>query len=216
MSYIFLILKREFGSLALGLLEKCYKEDDDLTAQLLTYDLVNWSHWTCLSLAVSANLKDFLSHAACQALITDLWMGGMKIRKYITYKVIAALLFPPFIFFIQFKSASELQYMPQTQEEYEQELENQDSVSQIDFSERNSMSTATPRERLPSCQPAEEQEKCLADQTNDVEISRRNTVRLDSYQRLYFYEKIEKAQIVYGSRPSIYKFYRENTRQQVF
>ena len=56
-------------------------------------------------------------------------MGGMKIRKYVTIKVIAAILFPPAIFAIQFKSAKELQYMPQTQEEHEQELENQDSFS---------------------------------------------------------------------------------------
>ena len=111
--------------MACGLLDKCYKENDDLTSQLLTYDLVNWSHWTCLTLAVSANLKDFLSHAACQLLISDLWMGGMKIRKYVIYKIITALLFPPAIFAIQFKSAKELQYMPQTQEEHEQDLAEQ-------------------------------------------------------------------------------------------
>lgn len=57
-------------------------------------------------------------------LINDLWMGGMKIHKHVTYKIIAALLFPPALFAIQFKSAKELQYMPQTQEEHEQELEN--------------------------------------------------------------------------------------------
>ena len=129
----------EFGTLAVGLLDRCYKEDDELTSQLLTYDLVNWSHWTCLTLAVAANHKDFLSHAACQLLISDLWMGGMKIRKYVTYKVITALLFPPAIFAIQFKSAKELQYMPQTQEEYEHDLENQDSLSSSDSSDsRNS------------------------------------------------------------------------------
>ena len=49
--------EQDFATLAYGLLDKCYKEDDELTSQLLTYDLVNWSHWTCLSLAVSANLK---------------------------------------------------------------------------------------------------------------------------------------------------------------
>lgn len=112
----------------MGLLDKCYKEDDKLTSQLLTYDLVNWSHWTCLTLAVSANLKDFLSHAACQVLISDLWMGGMKIRKFVTFKVITALLFPPAIFAIQFKSAKELQYMPQTQEEHEQDMEDQETI----------------------------------------------------------------------------------------
>ena len=85
---------------------------------MLTYDLVNWSHWTCLNLAVAASLKDFLSHTSCQMLFSDLWMGGMKIRKYVTYKVIAALLFPPALFLMQFKTAKELQYMPQTQEEH--------------------------------------------------------------------------------------------------
>jgi len=116
----------EFSNLAYGLLDKCYKEDDELTHQLLTYDLINWSHWTCLSLAVCSNLKEFLSHASCQMLINDLWMGGMKIRKHVILKVLAGLLFPPFIFMIQFKSAKELQYMPQTQEEHENELENKE------------------------------------------------------------------------------------------
>jgi hypothetical protein len=64
-------------------------------------------------------------------------MGGMKIRKYITYKVITALLFPPVLFAIQFKSAKELQYMPQTQEEYEHDLEN-NSMSSSESSSRNS------------------------------------------------------------------------------
>ncbi len=52
----------------------------------------------------------------------------MKIRKYVTYKVITALLFPPALFAIQFKSAKELQYMPQTQEEYEHDLENKEGT----------------------------------------------------------------------------------------
>ena len=56
-------------------------------------------------------------------------MGGMKIRKHITYKIITALLFPPAIFLIQFKSAKELKYMPQTQEEHEQELESQEDLT---------------------------------------------------------------------------------------
>ncbi len=43
-------------------------------------------------------------------------------RKYVTYKVISALLFPPAIFAIKFKSANELKYMPQTEEEHENDL----------------------------------------------------------------------------------------------
>lgn len=79
-------------------------------------------------------------------LINDLWMGGMKIRKHIIFKVITGLLFPPAIFAIQFKSAKELQYMPQTQEEHENELENKDdddstSSKQNDKSERISLNS---------------------------------------------------------------------------
>jgi len=127
----------EFSSLALGLLDRCYKEDDELTQQLLTYDLVMWSHWTCLTLAVVANHRDFLAHAACQLLINDLWMGGMKIRKHVTYKVVFALLCPLAILAIQFKSAKELQLMPQTQEEHEQDLADLSDTSSCAESEMN-------------------------------------------------------------------------------
>jgi transient receptor potential cation channel subfamily M protein 3 len=59
---------------------------------LLTQDLVNWSHWTCISLAFSANLKEFLSHTACQTLISELWLGGMRSHKYAGLKVTLVLL----------------------------------------------------------------------------------------------------------------------------
>jgi transient receptor potential cation channel subfamily M member 3 len=130
----------EFSNLAYGLLDKCYKENYELTHQLLTYDLVNWSHWTCLSLAVCSNLKEFLSHAACQMLINDLWMGGMKVRQ--NYKILAGLLFFPAIFMIHFKSAKELQYMPQTQEEHENELGNKiDNTSNVSNEDKISINS---------------------------------------------------------------------------
>ena len=57
-------------------------------------------------------------------------MGGMKVRQ--NYKILAGLLFFPAIFMIHFKSAKELQYMPQTQEEHEHELGNKiDNTSDV-------------------------------------------------------------------------------------
>ena len=50
----------------------------------------------------------------------------MKIHKQVTFKIIMAILFPPALFAIQFKTAKELQYMPQTQEEHEQDMESLD------------------------------------------------------------------------------------------
>lgn len=106
----------------MGLLDNCYKEDPVFTNLLLTHDLAYWSHWTCLSLAVSANLKDFMSHPACQRLISEIWMGGMKDRKNSSYQVIMGLLFPPIISTIEFKTAKEFQLMPQTEAMYEENI----------------------------------------------------------------------------------------------
>ena len=73
--------------LAYDLLEHSYKTDDDLTQQLLTYELQNWSDQTCLSLAVSASHREFIAHTCCQILLTEMWMGGLRMRKYTSAKV---------------------------------------------------------------------------------------------------------------------------------
>lgn len=101
-------------------MDKCYKEDPEMTNLLLTNELVSWSNWTCLSFAASADLKDFLSHTACQLLITNLWTGGMKLRKYLTIEVILGILFPPAIFSIEFRSDKERELMPHHKKHHEQ------------------------------------------------------------------------------------------------
>ena len=80
-------LSSEFAMLAYDLLEHSYKTDDDLTQQLLTYELQNWSDQTCLSLAVSASHREFIAHTCCQILLTEMWMGGLRMRKYTSAKV---------------------------------------------------------------------------------------------------------------------------------
>lgn len=82
---------RDFANVALDLLEHCYKTDDDLTQQLLTYELQNWSNQTLLSLAVSAGHRDFIAHTCCQTLLTEMWMGGLRMRKYTSLKVSTTL-----------------------------------------------------------------------------------------------------------------------------
>jgi hypothetical protein len=42
----------------------------------------------------------------------------MNVRKYLKWMVLLALFFPPALFLIDFKSSTELQLMPQTEEEY--------------------------------------------------------------------------------------------------
>jgi transient receptor potential cation channel subfamily M protein 3 len=103
---------------ALALLDQCYHEDDVNATQILTCELENWSNWTCLDLSVTAYLRDFVAHKCCQQLLSDLWIGGMNVRKYLKWMVLLALFFPPALFLIDFKSSQELQLMPQTEEEY--------------------------------------------------------------------------------------------------
>ncbi|XP_061172975.1 transient receptor potential cation channel subfamily M member 3-like isoform X2 [Saccostrea echinata] len=118
---------KEFEKLALEMLEHCYKIDDDYTQQLLTYELKNFSDQTCLSLAVDAMHQDFVAHTCCQTLINDLWMGGLRMRKNSSLKVILGILIPPYAMALEFKSKEELQLMPQTMEEHLEELEDDDS-----------------------------------------------------------------------------------------
>ncbi|KAL4227851.1 Transient receptor putative cation channel subfamily M member 7 [Mactra antiquata] len=114
---------QEFQKLALELLEHCFKIDDDYTQQLLTYELKNFSDQTCLSLAVSANHRQFISNACCQMLLNDMWMGGLRMRKNTSLKVLLGILIPPYILALEFKSKEELQLMPQTMEEHLDELD---------------------------------------------------------------------------------------------
>ncbi|KAG1655147.1 Transient receptor potential cation channel trpm [Nymphon striatum] len=108
----------EFEQLALELLDYCYRQDDDMTEQLLTYELQCWSKQTCLSTAKSAGHLSFLAHSASQLLLSDLWMGGLRMRRNTNLKVILGLLFPVTILKLEFKSKEELLHMPQTEEEH--------------------------------------------------------------------------------------------------
>ena len=80
-------VSREFQKLAVDILDHSYKEDENLANQLLTYELKTFSNQTCISLAHCANMRDFIAHPCCQTLITDMWMGGLRMNKSSTYQV---------------------------------------------------------------------------------------------------------------------------------
>ncbi|XP_034245088.1 transient receptor potential cation channel trpm [Thrips palmi] len=120
---------KEFENIALELLDYCYRQDDDQTQKLLTCELQNWSGQTCLSLAVSANHRALLAHPCSQIILADLWMGGLRTRKNTNLKVILGLLCPAYIPQLEFKSREELQLMPQTEEEHQLGLEEEEEES---------------------------------------------------------------------------------------
>ncbi|XP_034004725.1 transient receptor potential cation channel subfamily M member 3 isoform X2 [Trematomus bernacchii] len=117
---------REFAQLAVELLDQSYKQDEQMAMKLLTYELKNWSNATCLQLAVAAKHRDFIAHTCSQMLLTDMWMGRLRMRKNSGLKVILGLLLPPSILSLEFKNKDEMSYMPQDQEAYLQEKEEEE------------------------------------------------------------------------------------------
>ncbi|XP_072453566.1 transient receptor potential cation channel subfamily M member 6 isoform X2 [Notamacropus eugenii] len=107
---------KEFGQLALDILEKAFKQNERMAMKLLTYELKNWSNSTCLKLAVSVGLRSFVSHTCTQMLLTDMWMGRLKMTKNSWLKVIISILLPPAILMLEFKSKAEMSHVPQSQD----------------------------------------------------------------------------------------------------
>uniref|UniRef100_A0A8C2PT61 Transient receptor potential cation channel, subfamily M, member 1b n=1 Tax=Cyprinus carpio TaxID=7962 RepID=A0A8C2PT61_CYPCA len=99
---------KEFGTLAYELLDQSYKHDEQLAMKLLTYELKNWSNSTCLKLAVAAKHRDFIAHTCSQMLLTDMWMGSLRMGKNPGLKV--SLIFPPFILLLDFRLSDDVSH----------------------------------------------------------------------------------------------------------
>ncbi|XP_078740906.1 transient receptor potential cation channel subfamily M member 3-like, partial [Lampetra fluviatilis] len=94
---------KEFGQLAVDLLDQVYRQDEQVAMRLLTYELKNWSNSTCLKLAVAGKQRDFIAHTCSQMLLTDMWMGGLRVRKNTFLKVIMGILIPPSILALEYR-----------------------------------------------------------------------------------------------------------------
>ncbi|XP_041843463.1 transient receptor potential cation channel subfamily M member 1-like [Melanotaenia boesemani] len=98
---------KEFGQLAYELLDQSYKHDEQVAMKLLTYELKNWSNSTCLKLAVAAKHRDFIAHTCSQMLLTDMWMGCLRMGKSNSLKVILGIIVPPAILLLDFRLGDE-------------------------------------------------------------------------------------------------------------
>uniref|UniRef100_A0A4X1UBZ3 Transient receptor potential cation channel subfamily M member 1 n=1 Tax=Sus scrofa TaxID=9823 RepID=A0A4X1UBZ3_PIG len=120
---------KDFGQLAVELLDQSYKHDEQIAMKLLTYELKNWSNSTCLKLAVAAKHRDFIAHTCSQMLLTDMWMGRLRMRKNPGLKVIMGILLPPTILFLEFRTSDDFSYQTSKENEdgKEKEEENMDT-----------------------------------------------------------------------------------------
>ncbi|TWW67542.1 Transient receptor potential cation channel subfamily M member 1 [Takifugu flavidus] len=122
---------REFGQLAYELLDQSYKRDEQVAMKLLTYELKNWSNSTCLKLAVAAKHRDFIAHTCSQMLLTDMWMGCLRMGKSNSLKVILGIIFPPAILLLDFRLGDEASNRPNRNNE-DRGTKDEDSKSSKD------------------------------------------------------------------------------------
>ncbi|XP_052830098.1 transient receptor potential cation channel subfamily M member 2 [Octopus bimaculoides] len=90
-----------FEERAIGVLTECYSSDEKMALDLLVQERQNWSNATCMLIAVNADNKKFISHAACQSLLNNIWMGEMN-ENNSSWMLILCTLCPLFIFLIKF------------------------------------------------------------------------------------------------------------------
>nr|XP_035159512.1 transient receptor potential cation channel subfamily M member 1 isoform X6 [Callithrix jacchus] len=127
---------KDFGQLALELLDQSYKHDEQIAMKLLTYELKNWSNSTCLKLAVAAKHRDFIAHTCSQMLLTDMWMGRLRMRKNPGLKVIMGILLPPTILFLEFRTYDDFSYQTSKENEDGKEKEEENMDANADASSR--------------------------------------------------------------------------------
>uniref|UniRef100_A0A673GGP5 non-specific serine/threonine protein kinase n=1 Tax=Sinocyclocheilus rhinocerous TaxID=307959 RepID=A0A673GGP5_9TELE len=106
----------EFGQLAVDLLDQAFRKNERMAMKLLTWEMKDWSNFTCLQMAVSSRLRPFVAHNCTQMLLTDLWMGRLNMSKNSWFKIIASILMPVAIQMLEFKSQAEMSHVPQLQE----------------------------------------------------------------------------------------------------
>ncbi|XP_075391472.1 LOW QUALITY PROTEIN: transient receptor potential cation channel subfamily M member 1 [Tenrec ecaudatus] len=127
---------KDFGQLAVELLDQSYKHDEQIAMKLLTYELKNWSNSTCLKLAVAAKHRDFIAHTCSQMLLTDMWMGRLRMRKNPGLKVIIGILLPPTILFLEFRTHDDFSYQTSRENEDGKEKEEENMGPYADAGSR--------------------------------------------------------------------------------
>ena len=70
----------DFEEHAIGVLQECYEENENLSQTLLVKELEYFGHLTALEMAVMAEDQNFIAHVSCQVLLTRLWMGTMAMN----------------------------------------------------------------------------------------------------------------------------------------
>eukprot|EP00106_Octopus_bimaculoides_P013708 XP_014781150.1 PREDICTED: transient receptor potential cation channel subfamily M member 2-like isoform X2 [Octopus bimaculoides] len=86
---------------AIGVLTECYYADEKGTLDLLLLQRKTWNDASCMQIAFNVNNKKFVSQAACQSLLTKIWMGSISTNNSILMLLLCTFC-PLLIFLIKF------------------------------------------------------------------------------------------------------------------
>jgi len=92
----------EWEGTAIGVLDECRKQNDELAQRLIVKALPDFGHLTSIDIAVSAEDQDFIAHPTCQALLGKLWMGALALGTHTWQVGCCFFLFPLIPFIISF------------------------------------------------------------------------------------------------------------------
>ena len=96
----------DFGKLALGVLDECYKVETRSTLELLQRPVYKRSEFTCWQLATSSNFEEFIAHPVCQSVVSKSWNGHIlhqgRLHSYLVRSCILNLSKSQLILFMSF------------------------------------------------------------------------------------------------------------------
>ena len=67
----------EWSNLAVDTLSEIQNHDPELTADVLVRKRDMWDHSSCMNIADETDNKEFISHTACQSLMSGIWYGNL-------------------------------------------------------------------------------------------------------------------------------------------
>ncbi|KAM7407582.1 hypothetical protein PAMA_003348 [Pampus argenteus] len=111
-------LANHYEKHAIGVFSECYNSDEERAQKLLVRVSSFWGQTTCLRLALEADDKNFVALSGVQALLTQIWCGGLSVDNPV-WRVLICMIFFPLIYtgFLTFRCDELIQREAEKSEE---------------------------------------------------------------------------------------------------
>ncbi|XP_043916462.1 transient receptor potential cation channel subfamily M member 2-like [Protopterus annectens] len=104
-----LSLANEYEEKAIGVLNECYRKDEEKAQKLLVRVSRCWGYTTCVRFAIEADNKKFIAQTGVQAFLTRVWFGEISVETR-TWQLLMCILCLPLIYtnLISFRSDEQI------------------------------------------------------------------------------------------------------------